>query len=64
MSFLAVGLQRGERPFLVDAHEARVSHHVRGKDRGEPARGTGLFVHSPTLRVGGIILAAATLIVP
>ena len=46
MSFLAVGLQRGERPFLVDAHETRISHHVRGEDRGEPARRTGLFVHS------------------
>ncbi len=49
----AVGLQRGERPFLVDTHEARVSHHVRGENRGQPARGLGLCVHAPTLRVAG-----------
>ena len=42
----AMGLERGERPFLVDAHEARVSRHVRGEDGGEPARGAQLLAHS------------------
>jgi hypothetical protein len=44
--FLAVSLQGGECPFLVDTHETRISDYVRGKDRGEPARRTGFFVHS------------------
>ena len=42
----AMALERGERPFLVGAHEARVSRHVRGEDGGEPARGARLLAHS------------------
>jgi hypothetical protein len=42
----AMALERGERPFLVGAHEARVSRHVRGKDGGEPARDARLLAHS------------------
>jgi len=41
----AMGLERGERPFLVGAHQARVSRHVRGEDGGEPARGARLLAH-------------------
>ena len=29
-----MGLERGERPFLVGTHEARVSRHISGEDGG------------------------------
>ena len=41
----AVAFERGKRPFLVGAHEARISGHVGGQDGSEPPRGVGGFAH-------------------
>ena len=42
----AVGFERGKRPFLVGAHEPRISGHVSGKDGGEPPRGAEVLAHT------------------
>jgi hypothetical protein len=41
----AMRLERGESPFLIGAHEARIPRYIRGEDGSEPPRGAGLFAH-------------------
>jgi hypothetical protein len=32
-------VQRGESAFLIGAHQARITHHIGGEDRGKTAGG-------------------------
>ena len=48
-------VERGERPFLVRAHEAAVADHIGGQDRGQFACGSGVdavCVHTSFIHAG------------
>ena len=48
---VAMALEGGKRPCLVDAHYPRIADHIRGEDCCQPSVGLDSFGHAP-IRIG------------